>query len=78
MSESKREQKSVMAECAQRTEGCFGERMTGAGFGGCVVALVRSDVAERFGNAVAGSYHKATGLTPKVYVCQPTNGAEIV
>jgi galactokinase len=69
---------NVMVECARPAEGCFGARMTGAGFGGCAVALVRADVAEKFGNAVAGSYHKATGLTPKVYVCQPSNGAKVV
>ncbi len=69
---------NVMVECADRQPGCYGARMTGAGFGGCAVALVRSDAAEPFSRNVAAEYHATTGLTPHVYVCAATNGAEIV
>lgn len=69
---------NCMVECAERQPGCYGARMTGAGFGGCAVALVRSDAADRFGAAVAAEYLAATSLTPFVYVCVATNGAEIV
>jgi galactokinase len=72
------EELNVMVDCARAANGCNGARMTGAGFGGCAVALVRGDAAEKFVDTVAGSYNKATGLTPKVYVCQPTNGAEVI
>ena len=34
---------NVMAEVAERRSDCYGARMTGAGFGGCAVALVRAD-----------------------------------
>jgi galactokinase len=69
---------NYMVECAERQPGCYGARMTGAGFGGCAVALVRSDAADRFGANVAAEYLAATSLTPFVYVCVATNGAEIV
>ena len=67
-----------MVECAERQAGCYGARVTGAGFGGCAVALVRADAADQFGQAVAAQYQATTGLTPNVYVCAATNGAEIV
>ena len=69
---------NVMVECAERQSGCYGARMTGAGFGGCAVALVRQDAAEAFSAGVAAEYEDATGLTPNVYICTATNGAEVV
>ncbi|HSD26334.1 MAG TPA: galactokinase, partial [Vicinamibacteria bacterium] len=69
---------NVMADEARRAPGCFGARMTGAGFGGCAVALVAAFQSEAFVRQVDAGYRKATGLDPKVYVCRATNGAEIV
>jgi galactokinase len=69
---------NIMVECAENQAGCYGARMTGAGFGGCAVALVRQDAAEAFSVGVAGEYKTATGLTPNVYICTATNGAEVV
>ncbi len=63
---------------ARRAPGCYGARMTGAGFGGCAVALVAADRAQAFVRQVEGGYKKASGLDPKVYVCRATNGAEVV
>jgi galactokinase len=69
---------NVMVDCARQAPGCFGARMTGAGFGGCAVALVSADEADAFVTQVEEAYRKATKLEPKVYVCRATNGAEIV
>jgi len=69
---------NVMVDEARRAPGCFGARMTGAGFGGCAVALVAADRSEAFVRQVEAGYREATGLAPKVYVCRATNGAEIV
>jgi galactokinase len=52
--------------------------MTGAGFGGCAVALVDADTADDFAKVTAAAYQEKTGHTPAVYVCQATNGAEVV
>jgi galactokinase len=68
----------IIVECARRADGCIGARMTGAGFGGCAVALVRADAAEKFVTTAAADYEKATQLKPSLYVCHPTNGAEII
>jgi galactokinase len=69
---------NAMVDEARRAPGCFGARMTGAGFGGCAVALAAADQAEAFVRQVEAGYRKATGLEAKVYVCRATNGAEIV
>ena len=68
----------IMVRCAQRVPGCLGARMTGAGFGGCAVALVDASAAEGFARAVAASYQASAGFTPNLYICTATNGAEVV
>jgi galactokinase len=69
---------NTMVECARSAPGCHGARMTGAGFGGCAVALVAAGRAAAFVAQVEACYRKATGLEPKAYVCRATNGAEVV
>ncbi|MBO2943358.1 galactokinase [Paenibacillus sp. F411] len=59
----------VMVEEFQRQEGTLGARMTGAGFGGCTVALVHEDHVEQVIAEVAVGYEKRTGLKPDFYVC---------
>ncbi len=68
----------IMVRCAQRVPACLGARMTGAGFGGCAVALVDASMAEGFAKAVVASYQASAGFTPSVYICTATNGAEVV
>ncbi len=68
----------AIVECAMKHEACYGARMTGAGFGGCAVALVRAEASPAFVDYVAPTYRRATGLEPRVYVCQATDGAEVV
>jgi galactokinase len=69
---------NVMVDAAREAPGCFGARMTGAGFGGCAVALVAADRSQAFVRQVEAEYKKAMTLDPKVYVCRATNGAELV
>lgn len=65
----------VLVELAQKQPGVLGARMTGAGFGGCTVNLVRADAAETFAEAVRKGYQEALGLQAEIYVCQASNGA---
>ena len=51
--------------------------MTGAGFGGCAVAIVRLEAADDFVARTSAAYRERTGHTPAVYVCQAANGAEV-
>jgi len=68
----------AMVRAALNHPACHGARMTGAGFGGCAVALIDAVAADAFVEAVAADYRKETGLVPAVYVCRATNGAEVV
>ena len=52
--------------------------MTGAGFGGCAMALVEAGDADDFVRQTAEGYRKETGNDPAVYVCKAMNGAEVV
>jgi galactokinase len=67
-----------MVACAHREGACYGARMTGAGFGGCAIALVHADAAHTFAAAVATCYHATTGIAPNVYICAATMGVEVV
>lgn len=69
---------NAMVEAAQAHKACFGARMTGAGFGGCAVAIVRADAADDFVSATSAGYKGRTGNTPAVYVCRATDGAAVV
>jgi galactokinase len=65
----------TLVELARKQNGVLGARMTGAGFGGCTVNLVRADAAGNFAQAVAEGYEKALGLKGEIYVCQASDGA---
>ncbi|HUH97800.1 MAG TPA: galactokinase [Anaerolineales bacterium] len=69
---------NIMVSIARPKPGCYGTRMTGGGFGGCAMALVDAGKAEKFAAAVAQEYQAKTGLTPSVYVCHASQGAEVV
>jgi len=66
----------AMVQSAVAHESCYGARMTGAGFGGCAVAVVDDRAAADFVATVAADYRAKTGHTPPLYVCQPSDGAE--
>jgi galactokinase len=75
--EVSRRELDVIVELAQGHPACLGARMTGAGFGGCAVALVRAEGAADFAASVGAAYQAATGLEPKLYVCSASAGASV-
>jgi len=64
----------LLVDLAGQTEGLYGARMTGAGFGGCTINLVHSDSVDAFRNWIETEYEKCTGLMPDVYVCDAADG----
>jgi len=66
----------LLVEIAAEVPGVLGARMTGAGFGGCTVNLVRDHAVDALIQAVEERYPKETHLAPEIYVCSAVNGAE--
>jgi galactokinase len=64
----------AMVECAERS-GSLGARMTGAGFGGCAVAVVAAPAFDGFVERTLAGYTAATGVTGHAYVCLASDGA---
>ena len=64
-----------IVDIANAESSCYGARMTGAGFGGCAVALVREDAADDFARRVGAVYQAETGNIPALYVTRACAGA---
>jgi galactokinase len=64
----------ALVEAARRVPGCYGSRLTGAGFGGCTVSLVEAQAIERFQHDVVAAYRTATGRDTAIYVCRASDG----
>ncbi len=64
----------ALVAAAQAVPGCYGSRMTGAGFGGCTVSLVETGAIERFKHDVAAAFRQATGRDTTIYVCRASDG----
>ena len=58
------EELDTLVEEAMQVPGCYGARMTGAGFGGCAIALVKKDRAEAPKEAVGSAYEQRIGYAP--------------
>lgn len=72
------EELDTMVDLAKEVKGTYGARMTGGGFGGCTINLVKMDCVDQFKQSVARGYAAATGREPEIYVCSATQGAERV
>ena len=68
----------IMVDIASHQRGVLGSRMTGAGFGGCTVNLVKNPDITSFENRVKLEYQKKTGLAAEIYVCGASYGAGVV
>ena len=68
----------LMVQLACRLEGVVGARMTGAGFGGCTVNLVRQEAVDSFREQVVETYRSRTSLPAEMYVCEAVDGLRII
>lgn len=64
----------TLAKLAQDFHGTAGARMTGAGFGGCTVNLVKKSTVEEFISVVGDAYQKTIGYAADFYVTEPSGG----
>jgi len=64
-----------MAEEAWKIDGVIGSRMTGGGFGGCTVSLVKEEAIDNFIAQVGANYEKRIGIKPDFYIAEIGDGA---
>jgi galactokinase len=62
---------------AETVSGCYGSRLSGAGFGGCTLSLVHEEAVDEFVDRVPGLYRDVTGLRATAHVCRPAMGATV-
>ena len=68
----------TMVRIAQNLAGCYGARLTGAGFGGCTVNVLAREHAKSFAQALAAGYEAETGYPPEIYISSPSEGAGLL
>ncbi len=68
----------ALVEIAAATDGVLGARLSGGGFGGSIVALVRRDLAEAAGKSIAAAYKAKTGKDCDVLAIRASDGARVV
>lgn len=68
----------AMVALARAHPACLGARLTGAGFAGCAVALVREAQAQDFARQVEADYARQTEHSPEIMLCRPAEGAQVV
>ncbi|MBO7288474.1 MAG: galactokinase [Clostridia bacterium] len=64
----------TMVEEARKITGVIGSRMTGGGFGGCTVSIVKAEAVDEFKEKVGAGYEAKTGIKPSFYVTEPGDG----
>ena len=65
-----------MAEEAWKIDGVIGSRMTGGGFGGCTVSLVKDEAIDTFIKEVGAAYESKIGIKPEIYIAEIGDGAK--
>lgn len=68
---------NVMVEAMRSAPGCYGARLTGAGFGGCAVALVEPGAEQSVADMIYERYPKTTNIWPEVYTTRASSGAYV-
>jgi galactokinase len=66
----------LLVDLASSSPSVYGARMTGGGFGGCTVNLVKADASDSFKEHISRAYSDVTGIFPETYVCEPAPGAQ--
>ncbi len=69
------EEVDFLVQSAKGIDGVYGARMTGGGFGGCTVNLLRPDAVDRFRQEIATRYQERFGIDPAIIFCVPSAGA---
>jgi len=67
----------LLVSIANDINGCYGSRLTGAGFGGCIVSLVKTESINKFVKELESTYLKITGKDVETYACKASEGVTV-
>ncbi len=67
-----------LAAALGHEQGVIGSRMTGGGFGGCTVSLVRTDAVDAVSCSIGQSYLERTGIEATMFATRPAGGARVL
>ena len=68
----------LLVELAHEQAGVYGARMTGGGFGGCTVTLLRADAVKQVTADITKRYEQQTGIKPIAFATRPAAGAQVI
>ncbi len=68
----------TIVDFCKKYDGCIGSRMTGAGFGGCVIALIRKDHVDDFTGKLSGYYKDKIGYTAEIFASAAGDGVSMI
>lgn len=68
----------ILVDLASKTDGVYGARMTGGGFGGCTVTLVDAAKADAASASICAAYREQTGVEPEAFITRPAQGAHVI
>ena len=68
----------ALVDIASKTDGVIGARMTGGGFGGCIVALVQGNKADSISDSICREYEEQTGVKPSAFMTRPGQGVHVI
>ena len=69
---------NVLAAAAWQVPGCYGARLTGAGFGGCAIAVVREEATGEVQAMMVDAFQQEFGRDPDVFICEVSEGASVI
>ena len=72
------EEIDILVDLAWETEGVIGSRITGGGFGGCTVSIVKNDAVDRFIETIGKQYQEKVGHEAEFYVVEIGDGAGVL
>ena len=72
------EEIDILVDEAWKIPGVLGSRITGGGFGGCTVSIVKEDAIEEFQKKVGEEYKKKTGIDAEFYIVDIGDGAHVL
>lgn len=72
------EEIDVLVDLAWKIDGVIGSRITGGGFGGCTVSIVKNDAVDTFIDQVGAGYKEKTGREAEFYVVEIGDGARVL